>query len=121
MPWLGQTDEFIVTLKAMGLSKSQISRVLSGDTAPVEGELTDPDTGKTQLIPLANVTLFKSDGCRKAEIRVNNLPVRQFFFEFYARQAFLRDCADKDPVFAELFEENMALRRQLGGKARTYK
>jgi len=38
MPWLEQSEEIIVMLKALGLSKAQISRVLSGDVAKVEGE-----------------------------------------------------------------------------------
>ena len=121
MPWLEQSEEIIVMLKALGLSKAQISRVLSGDVAKVEGEIIDPDTGKPQLIPMSNVHLVKTEGCKTVEIMINDLPIRQFFFEYYDRQAYLQRYADKDPLFAELYEENLALRRQLGGRARTYK
>lgn len=121
MPWLEQSDQIILKLKALGLSKAQISRVLSGDVAEVEGEIIDPDTGYPQLIPMSKVKLVKTDACKKVEIQIDNLPIPQFFMEYYERQAYLKKYADKDPLFAELFEENMALRRQLGGKARTYK
>ena len=121
MPWLEHSEEIIITLKAMGLSKAQISRVLSGDVAQVEGEIIDPETGKPQLIPMSNVKLVKTDACKKVELQINDLPIPQFFMEHYQRQNYLKNYADKDPLFAELYEENMALRRQLGGKARTYK
>lgn len=121
LPWLEHSEEIILKLKAMGLSKAQISRVLSGDVAQVEGEIIDPETGKPQLIPMSNVKLVKTDACKKVELQINDLPIPQFFMEHYQRQNYLKNYADKDPLFAELYEENMALRRQLGGKARTYK
>ena len=102
MPWLEHSAEIIVMFKALGLSKAQISRVLSGDVAKVEGEIIDPDTGTPQLIPASNVYLVKMEGCKTVKIMINELPIKQFFFEYTTARPISRGTQTRTPLLLYL-------------------
>ena len=44
LPWLEESDTIIITLKAMGLSHRNITKILCGGEAIIDGDITSPYT-----------------------------------------------------------------------------
>ena len=121
LPWVRYADRVINTLHSLGLSKKQITEVLMGQDVRLTGEIVNPDDKKPLLISSVTVKILVKDGGASCIVLIDGKPIGAYFHDYYEREALLRDAADKSELVSKLYEENLEMRRILGGKARAYK
>ena len=111
----------LLQLKAIGLTHRQITKLLIGETVTLSGEITDPYSARILPISGVSVRLEITNNGHKAAILVNNMELCNYLKEWYSHEAILGKGALDNPLISQLYEENLALKRQLAGKSRTYK
>ena len=121
LPWVRYADRVIDTLQSLGLSRRQITEVLMGQDLHLTGEIVNPDDIRPLLLSSVTVKILVKDGGASCIVLIDGKPVGTYFHDYYEREALLRDAADKSEIVSKLYEENLEMRRILGGKARAYK
>ena len=121
LPWVRYADTVIETLQTLGLAQKQITAVLMGEDLKIMGELVNPEDLRPLMIPEVTVSVKVKDGGRTCLVLLDGKPVQRYFQEYYEKEILLKKAAGQNEVVAQLYEENLEMRRLLGGKARTYK
>ena len=121
LPWVRYADTVIETLRTLGLAQKQITAVLMGEDLKIMGELVNPEDLRPLMIPEVTVSVKVKDGGRTCLVLLDGKPVQRYFQEYYEKEILLKKAAGQNEVVAQLYEENLEMRRLLGGKARTYK
>lgn len=121
LPWTKSADRIIETLLALGLEKKQVTNVLMGKEVTVVGEIVNPDDNRPLLVSSATVSTKVEDGGATCIVLIDGKTVGNYFREYYERESLLKKAAEKNELVMQLYEENLEMRRLLGGKARTYK
>ena len=121
LPWTKSADRIIEILLALGLSKKQVTDVLMGKEVTIVGEIVNPDDNRPLLVSSATVSTNVDDGGATCVVLINGKTVGNYVREYYEREILLKKSAEKSELVMQLYEENLEMRRLLGGKARTYK
>ena len=120
LPWLEESDTIIITLKAMGLSHRNITKILCGGEAIIDGDITSPYTGQTLQVVNARISLnLKQE--HTPQLMMDDLPLQDGLQEWVDRDALMKQMAVDDEVVAQLYQENLELRRKIGALLRTYR
>ena len=120
LPWLEESDTIIITLKAMGLSHRNITKILCGGEAIIDGDITSPYTGQTLQVVNARITLnLKQE--HTPQLMMDDLPLQDGLQEWVNRDALMKQMAVDDEVVAQVYQENLELRRKIGALLRTYR
>lgn len=120
LPWLEESDTIIITLKAMGLSHRNITKILCGGEAIIDGDITSPYTGQTLQVVNARISLnLKQE--HTPQLTMDNLPLQDGLQEWVDRDALMKQMAVDDEVVAQVYQENLELRRKIGALLRTYR
>ena len=111
LPWLEESDTIIITLKAMGLSHRNITKILCGGEAIIDGDITSPYTGQTLQVVNARISLnLKQE--HTPQLMMDDLPLQD---------GLMKQMAVDDEVVAQVYQENLELRRKIGALLRTYR
>ena len=120
LPWLEESDTIIITLKAMGLSHRNITKILCGGEAIIDGDITSPYTGQTLQVVNARISLnLKQE--HTPQLMMDDLPLQDGLQEWVDRDALMKQMAFDDEVVAQVYQENLELRRKIGALLRTYR
>jgi hypothetical protein len=120
LPWLEESDTIIITLKAMGLSHRNITKILCGGEAIIDGDITSPYTGQTLQVVNARISLnLKQE--HTPQLMMDDLPLQDGLQEWVDRDALMKQMAVDDEVVAQVYQENLELRRKIGALLRTYR
>lgn len=120
LPWLEESDTIIITLKAMGLSHRNITKILCGGEAIIDGDITSPYTGQTLQVVNARISLnLKQE--HTPQLMMDDLPLQDGLQEWVDRDALMKQMAVDDEVVAQVYQENLDLRRKIGALLRTYR
>ncbi len=120
LPWLEESDTIIITLKAMGLSHRNITKILCGGEAIIDGDITSPYTGQTLQVVNARISLnLKQE--HTPQLMMDDLPLQDGRQEWVDRDALMKQMAVDDEVVAQVYQENLELRRKIGALLRTYR
>ena len=121
LPWTRFADNVIMVLKTMGLSRRQITSVLCGEEVAVTGEIVNPEDMRTLLISSSVVSIEVKDAGMTCSVNINGKPYHSYFKEYYEREVLLKNAGKYSSVVEDLYQENLRMRRLLGGKARAYR
>ena len=120
LPWLEESDTIIITLKAMGLSHRNITKILCGGEAIIDGDITSPYTGQTLQVVNARISLnLKQE--HTPQLMMDDLPLQDGLQEWVDRDALMKQMANDDELVAQVYQENLELRRKIGALLRTYR
>ena len=120
LPWLEESDTIIITLKAMGLSHRNITKILCGGEAIIDGDITSPYTGQTLQVVNARISLnLKQE--HTPQLMMDDLPLQDGLQEWVDRDALMKQMTVDDEVVAQVYQENLELRRKIGALLRTYR
>ena len=120
LPWLEESDTIIITLKAMGLSHRNKTKILCGGEAIIDGDITSPYTGQTLQVVNARISLnLKQE--HTPQLMMDDLPLQDGLQEWVDRDALMKQMAVDDEVVAQVYQENLELRRKIGALLRTYR
>lgn len=121
LPWLEESDTIIITLKAMGLSHRNITKILCGGEAIIDGDITSPYTGQTLQVVNARISLNLKQQEQTPQLMMDDLPLQDGLQEWVDRDALMKQMAVDDEVVAQVYQENLDLRRKIGALLRTYR
>lgn len=121
LPWTKEAGKVIMTLLTLGLTREQVTEALLGEEVTLIGEIVNPDDHRPLLVSSAKVTVRIGDHGRTCAVLVDGKTLGNYFREYYEREILLKDAAGQSEVVRKLYEENLEMRRILGGKARVYK
>ena len=97
LPWLEESDTIIITLKAMGLSHRNITKILCGGEAIIDGDITSPYTGQTLQVVNARISLnLKQE--HTPQLMMDDLPLQDGLQEWVDRDALMKQMAVDDEV-----------------------
>ena len=119
LPWLEESESIIITLKAMGISHRNITRILCGEEVTIDGDITSPYTGQTLQVVNAKISLnVKGD---YPQLMMNDLLLKDGLQEWVDRDALMKQLATDEDLVAQVYQENLDLRRKIGALIRTYR
>ena len=111
IPWAKDTKKIVRLLEEMGVSDSDFTSIIRGDTRSIFGQIINPDDGEAYPIEYADVQLKSEEA--GYSLLINKVPYKKYFEDLKKEIATISEAATGSEIISKLWEENKRLKRML--------